>query len=226
MRTSGAWFRVDLIGTVLGAALLLGGCGGGDDDGAAAQSAGPAGNPPPANRAPTIAGSPNGDVLVGSQYSFTATANDADGDSLVFQISNLPSWASFDVAAGRLQGTPSAGDIGEYSGIVIRVSDGKTTTSLAPFSIRVVAATPGTAFLSWIPPSSNTDGSALTDLSGYRLYWGESAGSYEHSESVGKNVTSHVINDLTPNTWYFAITAINEQGIESSFSNVASKVVN
>jgi hypothetical protein len=180
----------------------------------------------PTNRAPVISGSPSTQVLAGSQYSFTPTASDPDGNPLTFSISNQPAWASFNSATGRLSGTPTAADVRSYTNIVIRVSDGQATTSLAAFSVAVVAVATGSATLSWTPPTQNTDGSPLTNLAGYRIYWGPSQSSYPNSATLNNSgLTSYVINQLTPGTWYFVATALNSQGVESSFSNSASKTI-
>jgi hypothetical protein len=125
-----------------------------------------------------------------------------------------------------LNGTPTAADVRTYPNIVIRVSDGQATTSLAAFSVAVVAVATGSATLSWTPPTQNTDGSALTDLVGYRIYWGRAQGSYTSSTTLNNSgLTSYVIDQLTPGTWFFVTTALNSQGVESSFSNAASKTI-
>ena len=90
------------------------------------------------NQPPTISGSPATSVTVGSSYSFTPAASDADGDALSFSASNLPAWAGFNSATGAVSGTPAAGDAGVYGNIVVSVSDGTDSASLAPFSITVV----------------------------------------------------------------------------------------
>ncbi|MBA1443488.1 MAG: right-handed parallel beta-helix repeat-containing protein [Gammaproteobacteria bacterium] len=90
-----------------------------------------------ANQAPVISGSPAGSVTEGSTYSFTPNASDADGDALVFSISNPPAWASFNTATGNLSGTPGAGTAGSYGNIGISVTDGAESTSLAGFTIVV-----------------------------------------------------------------------------------------
>ncbi|WP_249314948.1 putative Ig domain-containing protein, partial [Pseudoalteromonas sp. S1727] len=64
------------------------------------------------NDAPTIGGVPALNVDQDAPYSFIPTANDIDGDSLTFSISNKPSWASFDSNTGQLSGTPSNDDVG------------------------------------------------------------------------------------------------------------------
>ncbi|WP_308873955.1 putative Ig domain-containing protein [Thiothrix subterranea] len=91
------------------------------------------------NRVPTISGTPGTSVNVGSSYSFTPTANDADAsDILTFSITNKPTWATFDTATGQLSGTPVLADVGTTSGIIVSVSDGKQTVSLSAFALRVM----------------------------------------------------------------------------------------
>ncbi|WP_189608066.1 beta strand repeat-containing protein [Saccharospirillum salsuginis] len=90
------------------------------------------------NDAPTISGSPATSVNEDSAYSFTPTANDVDLDaSLTFSIANKPSWATFSTSTGALTGTPANDDVGDYSDIVISVSDGTASTDLASFDITV-----------------------------------------------------------------------------------------
>ena len=62
----------------------------------------------PANRAPTISGSPATSVTAGQAYNFQPTASDPDGNTLTFSIQNKPSWATFTTSTGRLSGTPAS----------------------------------------------------------------------------------------------------------------------
>src|SRR5207244_3318891 len=100
--------------------------------------------PAPAPTPPTISGSPATSVVAGQSYSFTPTTTDPSGKTLTFSISNKPSWASFSTGTGQLSGTPAAANVGSYSNIVISVSDGTLSASLAAFSIGVTAAPPVT----------------------------------------------------------------------------------
>jgi hypothetical protein len=181
----------------------------------------------PPNRPPTISGAPTTAVTAGTAYSFTPTASDPDGDPLTFSIANLPTWASFDTATGRLWGTPAAQHVGTTTGIVISVDDGRqATASLAAFSVTVQAVAVGSATLSWTPPTTNTDGSPLTDLAGYKVYWGTSPGNYPNSTTLSNpGLSSYVVSNLAPGTYYFVATAFNSSGAESSFSGVASKTI-
>jgi len=178
------------------------------------------------NSAPTISGNPAKAVTEGTQYSFTPDAGDPDGDSLSFSIANKPSWAAFDTGSGRLSGTPQAGDVGSYADIVISVTDGEASASLGAFSITVEAIAMGSVTLSWSPPTENTDGTALTDLAGYRIYWGTTSGSYPNSVSIeNPGVTTYVVENLVPGTYEFVATSYNTSGVESDYSAPATKTV-
>ncbi len=84
----------------------------------------------------------------------------------------------------------------------------------------------GSATLSWTPPTEITDGSVLTDLSGYKIYYGNESGNYQMSLQIDNpGIARYVVENLTPNTYFFVLTAINSRGIESEFSNEASKQV-
>jgi len=181
----------------------------------------------PTNNAPTISGSPATSVTAGQAYSFQPSATDADGDVLTFSIQNRPSWATFSPTTGRLAGTPTASNIGTFGNIIISVTDGKATRSLSAFSISVKsAAGTGSVTLSWTAPTKNTDCTALTNLAGYRVHYGTSAGSYTNSVQLpNKSLTSVVIEDLTPARWYFAVKAYNTSGVESTFSGSVSKLI-
>jgi len=215
-------------------AVALSGCGGGGGDSAAPSSAAATTTPTPAvpttptpvNKAPTISGSAPSAINAGSAYNFTPSASDADGDTLSFSIQNKPSWATFTAATGKLAGTPAAGEVGTYSNVAISVSDGKATASLGAFSIAVTAISNGRVTLSWTAPTENTDGTPLTNLSGYKIHYGTSASSLSQSIDVNTvGVTTYMVDNLAPATWYFAITAVTATGVESSYSNVANKTI-
>ncbi len=53
------------------------------------------------------------------------------------------------------------------------------------------------------------------DVAGYRVYWGQSPGSHDHSKDVG-NVTSTTVTGLANcTTWYFSVRAYDTGGLES-----------
>jgi hypothetical protein len=178
------------------------------------------------NRAPTISGTPPTSVTAGQAYSFRPTAADADNNTLTFAIANRPAWATFNAATGQLSGTPTGTSAGTYSNIVISVSDGAASAALAPFAIAVVEASSGAATLSWTPPTTNTDGSTLTTLAGYRIAFGASAAALTQTIQLpNAGLSSYVVENLAPGTYYFAVRAYTSSGAESANSNVVTKVV-
>ena len=96
---------------------------------------------------------------------------------------------------------------------------------LIPLLFHVQPTFAGSATLTWDPPTTNADGTPLTDLSGYKLYYGTASRSYAQNVSVG-NVTSYTLNNLTDGvTYYFAVTAYDTANNESSYSNEVSKAM-
>jgi hypothetical protein len=70
--------------------------------------------------------------------------------------------------------------------------------------------------LSWAAPTQNTDGTAITDLSGYNIYYGSDAQAMTQKINVTNvGVLTYVVSSLSPGTWYFAVTSVNSAGIES-----------
>lgn len=178
------------------------------------------------NSAPTIAGNPVGSTRYGETYEFIPNASDADGDTLIFEVENKPNWAKFNTSTGRLSGQPTIADIGDYRGIVISVSDRTNSTSLPVFSIAIVQTALGSVTLSWTAPTQNSDGSALTDLAGYKIYYAKKSGYYDQAIVLDNpSITTYVVEQLSPATYYFAATAVNSMGIESSHSAEIARTV-
>jgi len=179
------------------------------------------------NRAPSITGTPAITILAGDAYSFTPSASDLDNDALTFSITGEPVWADFNTSTGELSGTPTETHIGVYNNIVISVQDtSNASASLAPFSITVNAVGLGSVTLNFTPPTQNEDGTTLEDLAGYKFYWGTTPGVYTDSEAAPfPGISSYVIGNLVPGTYEFVATAYNQAGIESVYSNPATKTV-
>jgi hypothetical protein len=213
-------------------ALALQACGGGGGDPAtAAAEAAPAGSGAAAsNSTPVITGTPATQAQAGQLYSFTAKATDSDQDALTFSIANKPAWAQFNPRTGMLSGSPSASNSGTFADVTISVSDGKSTVSLAPFSILVSATAggggAGSVALSWTPPTQNTDGSTLVRLAGYRIHYGQTSGDYPSVVTLDNaGLASYVVDALPSGTYYFVVTAFDNQGNESAASAEVSKTI-
>jgi len=118
------------------------------------------------------------------------------------------------------------GEEGVYDNVEVSVSDAEMTTSLPAFSITVTQVATGSVTLTWTPPTMNTDGSPLTDLAAYKIYYGLTQGNYTNQIRIDNpGLSSFVVDNLSPNTYFFVSTAINSAGIESDISNVASSIV-
>lgn len=178
------------------------------------------------NQAPSIAGSPPTAARVGQAYDFRPTAADVNGDPLTFTIANRPSWATFDPQSGRLSGMPGAGSVGTYPNITIRVSDGNLVSALPAYSIAVEQTSLGNATLSWVAPTRRDDGTVLTNLAGYRIRYGTSPGSYPNQLQIpNPGITTCVVENLPPGTYYFVATAYDSNGVESGYSGIVSKTI-
>ncbi len=179
-----------------------------------------------AKDAPTISGQPITTLNANTAYVFLPTASDSIGAALAFTIQNKPSWATFDTSTGELAGTPDGSHVGTYSGIVISVSDGVATTALPTFSINVTQVSAGSVTLSWVPPTTNTNGTPLTNLAGYRIYYGTNSSSLTQSiEITNPGIATYVIGNLSPATWYFSLVSYNSANVESTLSPVVSKTI-
>lgn len=149
------------------------GCGGGlsgdDDD----------------NSAPTIQGSPQTQLEVGAAYSFTPSVSDPDEDDVTFSIANQPGWAQFNTSNGALTGTAVNNDVGDYSNIVISVSDGRATVSLASFDI--------TVFSGGTPPPPPPPPPPATQPGQYLGFGNKTLG----ADSCPGNVTTYRVTSLS-----------------------------
>jgi hypothetical protein len=244
MRTIRALNTVLSLSTLLVAGLLLTACGSGvgvSSAGATASTT-PAGTPspppaapapPPAAPAPPTAtvkltGTPATSVTVGQNYLFQPAVSQGGG-VVTFKIQGQPTWAAFDPDTGVLTGKPATANEGTTGGITITGTNGSSSSSIGPFAIVVKApaatTATGSATLSWTAPTENTDGTPITNLAGYHIYYGASASAMTSTITVSDAETSYVVTGLAPGTYYFAVVAYNSAGMDSPESNVGSKTI-
>jgi hypothetical protein len=95
---------------------------------------------------------------------------------------------------------------------------GGNVVSMTSVSIR-------SARLTWTAPTQNVDGSPLTNLAGYKIYYGNTPGSSANVVTVNGGATTERVVSLSPGTWYFSITAFNTANEESARTGNVSKVV-
>jgi len=208
---------------LIASAVTLAGCTSGG-----AETADNGGNPGGGtNNAPSITGAAPTAVTVNQAWSFTPTASDPDGDALTFTVQNAPAWATFDAATGTLSGTPGSGHVGMYSDIRITVSDGSLSDSVGPFSVEVTQVALGSLTVNWSLPTLYNDGSSLAGhIESVNLYFGTAQGNYPNKiEITNIGTTSRVVDNLVPDTYYFVATVVDDQGVESNWSNIGSATV-
>jgi hypothetical protein len=217
------------LSAVLVAGMLLTGCGNGVGVSSAGAATATAASTPAEPVPVALTGTPATSVTAGQNYAFQPTVS-AGAGAVTFQIQGKPTWATFNASTGALTGTPAAVNEGTTAGITITASNGGSSASIGPFEIVVNAppASPatGSASLSWTAPTENTDGTPLTDLAGYHIYYGTSAGAWTSTITIlSATETSYIVSGLASGTYYFTIVAFNSEGIDSADSNVGSKTI-
>lgn len=104
-----------------------------------------------------------------------------------------------------------------------QTSAGSSTTATPPVATN---NSTGSATLSWTAPTTNSNGTALTDLAGYHVHYGTNAGSLTKVIDISSTGTSsYTVTGLTTGTWYFAISAYTNTGLESGLSNIGQKTI-
>lgn len=214
-----------------GLCVLVAACG--DDGSVATQSANTSASMP-IDRSVTdalagmqIQGSPATTAKVGQAYSFQPSVPGTTGATVKFTIANQPPWAKFDGATGKLTGTPTASQVGTYKAISIAALSGTKKAALPAFSIVVTEGnSQGNVSLSWQAPTSNADGTTLVDLKGYKVHYGAASKTYSDTIQVtNPGITTYVVDNLEAGKYYFAVTAYNSAGQESSLSPEVSTQV-
>jgi len=187
------------------------------------------------NSPPSIAIETVADAQVGAAFDYQPMVQDHESDTLRFTAVNLPAWASFDPANGHISGTPGPDDEGLYESISITVADATHVVASAPFSITVNSAADapdaqeagnGVASLQWEVPPSKVSGEPLDDLVGYRILYGRSSSDLDHSVMIeDPATTSYQVSGLTTGLWYFAVVAVNANGLEGPPTTLANKSI-
>jgi hypothetical protein len=86
-------------------------------------------------------------------------------------------------------------------------------------------------FILWDEPTTNNDGSPLTDIGGYKIYWGINSRAYTNILDIGRPIScgpfpSTICEypvDFMNGNFYIALTAYDTSGNESDFSNEVYK---
>jgi Fibronectin type III domain len=101
-----------------------------------------------------------------------------------------------------------------------------TTTAVSGTQAPSAPSSEGAATLSWEAPTTDTNGAPLSNLAGYRIYYGTDATNLTQTvQLMSVGVQTYVIDNLAPGTWYFAIKAVSATGAESVLSDIVSKTI-
>jgi hypothetical protein len=175
-----------------------------------------------------LSGAPKTTATAGSNYLYQPSLTQGSGD-VTFSVSGMPKWATFDSSTGVLTGTPATADEGKSGAITITATNGMSSASVGPFTIQVnapTAVTAATISLAWNAPTQNADGTPITGLAGFHIYYGTTAGALSTTVNVSSaSTTTYVLKGLTHGTYYFSVVAYNTNGQDSKSSNMATTTI-
>ncbi|MCZ6641035.1 MAG: hypothetical protein O7F71_05630 [Gammaproteobacteria bacterium] len=98
--------------------------------------------------------------------------------------------------------------------------DGPGGSAVAIVTVRILSKT-----LRWQAPTQNVDGSPLTDLAGYIVYWGTQSRNYTGSHTINSPGITEWDATVAAGPYYFALTALDSEGNESGYSNQVLKTI-
>lgn len=123
-------------------------------------------------------------------------------------------------SAGASAGVGTTGTAAVGTAATAPVTSGQTASSPPPTASTGVT-------INWNPPTENTDGTPLTNLAGYDIHYGTTPQNYTKTIAVSNpGIATYVVDNLSPGTYYFSVTAVNSQGAESPMSSEVSATVN
>lgn len=141
-------------------------------------------------------------------------------------VSTTLNWSAPGASTCTASSTPATSFAG------LRDATGSEAVAAIAFStvFRMSCVWPGDrrVTLSWTPPAENTNGTPLTDLAGYDVFYGKCPQTPTPVEQISldnPSVNSHVIEDLQPGEYCFWVVAVNEAGRYSENSNIATKTI-
>ena len=127
------------------------------------------------------------------------------------------------------EGTADGTDSWQTSDIALELGDNTVTVTAEDTSgaktnrrirIKRESGRKGSATLAWTAPTTRVDGSPLTNLAGYKIFYGRMTGVYDYEIAIDNpGVVTYVVEDLTSGDWYFTVDAYDAYGLESDRSN-------
>jgi hypothetical protein len=119
-----------------------------------------------------------------------------------------------------------AGNVASWSGSVPTSGTRNLSGIAVDMTLTLACTGPGKATLQWTPPTTNTDGSGLTNLAGYTALYGVSPTALVSTVQINSpSANTYTIENLAAGNWSFSVRARSSGGTESANSNVVSKAV-
>jgi hypothetical protein len=129
--------------------------------------------------------------------------------------------ALFTLLVGTVATTAATANSGRATGTIAHSRPGSSGTN----SGTGTAAT-GSASLIWQAPSTNSDGSPLTNLAGFYIRYGTQPANLNQLITVASASTlKYVVQKLTSGTWYFTVSSYTTDGAESVPSAMVSGTI-
>ena len=165
--------------------------------------------------------SPSNASTIDTLDTAVSLAGNATSDMGIFKVS----WFNDRGGAGIAGGTDSwqtasiALELGENK-ITVTAEDTTGATTSRNIVVNRESGQSGSVALSWAAPTARTDGSPLTDLTGYKIYYGRMSGIYDYQIDINNpGILTYNVENLISGDWYFALAAYDSQGLESERSN-------
>ena len=152
------------------------------------------------------------------------------GGTLTWTMTEPAAWLALNVSTGTtttetdsISASVSTAGLaaGSYNtAITVTASGSSNSPQTIPVTLTLtMPSTTGTATLTW-------DANVETTLAGYKVYMGTQSGIYGTPIRVG-NTTTYTVGNLTGGrTYYFAVTALDNDGNESLYSTEVTKAIN
>jgi trimeric autotransporter adhesin len=165
-------------------------------------------------------------IATGTTQQFVATGTYSDNSTQNLTVA--ATWSSSNTSVATISNAAGS------NGLATSVASGTTTITATSggksgsTTLTVIAPSPVT--LLWDAPTTYSDGTTLdpgTAVAKYRIYYGTSSRTYTKSVDVvnsGATTMTYTLN-LVPGTYFFAVTDIDISGLESAYSNEASRTI-
>lgn len=162
-------------------------------------------------------------VNVGESVNLTASIKNLGSSTVTYQWTQT-SGNDIELAADNnsyIEFTPLENDSLEFEVTITDNQGMEYTDSVIITVLPENQSAQYSAQLSWAAPTENEDGSSLTNLAGYRIYYGQSATNLDELILVEEPlITSHNIKNLdSVHRYFFCVAAYNTVGLESQCSD-------